>query len=85
MAQPRRLRGGLSADLSLSEPRRREAALVHGAIIFDSKDSEFVTKRNPKPEYARLGLFARYYSNVRSSKLSGHGAEGAMKWPPSLA
>jgi hypothetical protein len=39
MAQPRRLRGGLSADLSLSEPRRREAALIHGAIIFDSKDS----------------------------------------------
>jgi hypothetical protein len=33
-------------------------------------------KKNPKPRYARLGLFAGYYFNLRLLKLSGHGAGG---------
>jgi hypothetical protein len=47
-----------------------------GAIIFDSKDGEFVTKRNPKPEYARLGLFAVYYFNTRLLNWTATGAGG---------
>ena len=51
--------------------------MIHGAIIFDSKDcSEFVTKRNPKPEYARLGLFAVYYFNIRLLNWTATGAGG---------
>jgi len=33
-------------------------------------------KKNPKPGYARLGLFAGYYFNVRLLRLSGHGGLG---------
>jgi hypothetical protein len=47
------------------------------ATIIDVQcGAKIVTKKNPKPEYARLGLLAGYYFNIRSSKLSGRGAGG---------
>ncbi len=49
------------------------------ATITDMNPARIVTKKNPKPEYARLGSFAGYYFNDRLLQLSSHGAGGLMK------
>jgi hypothetical protein len=61
-----------AGGLLLDGPRRREAALAHRSPqqYLNGNTERIVTKKNPKLG-TRLGLFAGYHVNVRSSKLSG--------------
>jgi hypothetical protein len=38
---------------------------LHDATIIDDDAARIAAKKNPKPLYARLGLFAGYYFNIR--------------------